>query len=109
MSISIILELTKRAKEDPAFFHALVFEPNKVIEQIKSEVGESAALSVQKLNPSAIIAAALGLLEDACGPDTTSSGPCGGTCGGITCDVTCTTESCGNSCGFTTNVFRNRH
>ena len=112
MSTSIILELTKRAKEDPAFFHALVFEPNKVIDQIKNELGESAVLSIQKINPSAIIAAVLGLLEDACGPDTTSSGPCGETCGGRTCDVTCTTASCdntcGNSCGFTTNIFKSR-
>lgn len=113
MSISIIRALTQRAKEDPAFFHALVFEPHKAIDQIKNEFGESVALSFKKINPSSIIAASLGLLEGVCGPDTTSSGPCGGTCGGRTCDVTCTAASCGNtcgdSCGYTTDIFRSRY
>lgn len=108
MSISIILELTKRAKEDPVFFHTLIFSPDKALEQIKRETGGS-SLFIKKLNPSSIIASALGLLQNECGPDTTSSGPCGVTCGGRTCDVTCTAQSCGNtcgnSCGYTTDFI----
>jgi hypothetical protein len=99
---SRLQSITQRAREDPAFFRALIKNPRAALKK----AGEHWENTPE--NPA---------IEDmlnyvaACGGGETcscTSGTCGGTCGGSTCDVTCSGDSCGrtcdDSCGYTTNL-----
>jgi hypothetical protein len=123
MDNTMFTRLIADLHQDPALFHAFVFEPKTAVKKLKYLDAATQAM-LQVVDPRSFVADAAGLLDhklsadfrrvglgNACGPDTTcscTSSTCGGvTCGGSTCDVTCTDSSCGNtcgdSCGFTTN------
>lgn len=131
MDTKIISELIAQAKKDPKFFHALIFEPEKVLGTLdhldRQSRGNIVATSVEE-----IFSRLLGVAE--CGNTCTSScdNTCGGSCGFTTnivaeaerevevsaffsvhrgqlegCGNTCTSScdnTCGQSCGFTTNL-----
>jgi hypothetical protein len=81
-------KLIERAKSDPKFFHALVFEPESVLGEIDLPRASKATLISR--SPAESLARLAGVLS-ACGNTCTSS-----------CDNTC-----GQSCGFTTNLTAN--
>jgi hypothetical protein len=94
--------ITQRARDDPAFFKALVRSPLSALKKIGEDWPEA--------RDGSALSAMLDYLSACSGGETCSctSGTCGGTCGGATCDVTCSGGSCGrtcdNSCGYTTNL-----
>lgn len=78
-------QVVERAKGDPAFFHALVFEPEKVLSEVN--LGRRAKGALVAIEPGEVIARLAGVLS-----------ACGNTCSS-SCDNTC-----GGSCGYTTNL-----
>lgn len=111
MDTETINRLVKQARNDPEFFHALVFDPEKVFSQV-DYLNHNAKSLLQTIKPEYLISATVTTIFSAsCDANTTcscTSGTCGGpTCGGSTCDVTCSGDSCGstcgNSCGYTSN------
>ena len=104
-----ITRLTAQAREDPQFFHDLVFNTEEVLNRLDFlDRGSKAALV--EISPERVLATMVGA-RTACGGDVTcscTSGTCDGTCGGSTCSVTCSGDSCGrtcdDSCGYTTNL-----
>lgn len=113
MNANLMRQLVKQAHEDPAFFHSLVFAPEKALASL-DHLDSTARAALRTVNPEQFIGRLVGG-QLACGGDTTcscTSGTCGDTCGGSTCDVTCSGDSCGStcgdSCGYTTNIVRNR-
>jgi hypothetical protein len=85
-------ELVEQARKDPAFFHALVFDPERAISEVpyldRREKGMIVAL-----DPEAVIAGLAGLFVN---PGGTVS-ECGTTCGSGSCTATCD-SSCGDTC-----------
>lgn len=131
MDSKVFQSLVEKAKADPSFFHALIFTPEKVLDQVK-ELDRRGKGALVGQNPAALIARAIGVVQ-ACGNTCTSScdNTCGQSCGfttNLTADViaatkinyfssfrdelagcgnTCTSScdnTCGQSCGFTTNL-----
>jgi hypothetical protein len=131
MDPKIFQDLVEKAKSDPAFFHQLIFAPEKVIGQI-TDLDRRAKGALVGQNPAALVARAIGVTQG-CGNTCTSScdNTCGQSCGfttNLTADVmtaarvnyfssfrgelaacgnTCTSScdnTCGGSCGFTTNL-----
>lgn len=131
MDPKVFQSLVEKAQSDPAFFHQLIFSPEKVIDQV-SDLDRRAKGSLIGQDPAALIASALGILQR-CGNTCTSScdNTCGGSCGyttnltaemaittpavdyfsrlsgalqrcGNTCSSSCD-NTCGESCGYTTN------
>lgn len=125
--------LVERARQDPQFFHDLVFNAESVLEKLDF-LDRSEKASLIGSDPDAFIARLIGTLS---GCDVTCTSSCGATCGdscGYTtnivdrgeidavfrarfpgfggsrvtgCDVTCTSScgaTCGSSCGYTTNL-----
>lgn len=102
--------LVEKAKTDPEFFHALVFDTENALSKLDF-LGRQEKGALLSISPEHILATMVGELTSCGGSYTCSctSGTCGGvTCGGSTCDVTCSGDSCGNtcgnSCGYTTNL-----
>lgn len=131
MDPKVFQSLVEKAQSDPAFFHQLIFNPEKVIEQV-SDLDRRAKGALIGQDPAALIASALGILQR-CGNTCSSScdNTCGGSCGyttnltaevaiatpavdyfsrvsgalqrcGNTCSSSCD-NTCGESCGYTTN------
>jgi len=87
---SALEQLTKRAKEDPQFFHDLVFAPERAL--ASADFLERREKSkIVGIDPEAVIAGLAGLLAG----DELSM--CGETCGS-SCGMTCETGSCGRTC-----------
>jgi hypothetical protein len=84
--------LVEQARDDPAFFHALVFDP-------ESALGNAGYLDrrekgmIISLEPEDVIAGLAGLYVNPGGPVA----ECGTTCGSGSCTVTCD-SSCGDTC-----------
>jgi hypothetical protein len=103
-------QLVARARADAAFFHDLVFEPERALKDLEF-LGARSAQAVRTPDPAAVVALAVGELLTACGGSETcscTSATCDNTCGGNTCSLTCGSDSCGrtcdDSCGYTTNI-----
>jgi hypothetical protein len=89
---SALEQLTKRAREDPQFFHDLVFEPERAL--ASADFLERREKSkIIAIEPEAVIAGLAGLFA---GEEVLSL--CGQTCGD-SCGRTCGTGSCGETCG----------
>lgn len=129
MDKKVINELIAHAKEDPKFFHSLIFEPEKVLGTL-DHLDRQSRGNIVATNVEEIFSRLLGVAE--CGNTCTSScdNTCGGSCGFTTniaeperevasayfsllrgeldgCGNTCTTTcyiTCGQSCEFTTNL-----
>lgn len=127
-------KLVEQAKADPKFFHALVFDTEKVLPSLDFLDQDTKAALVAN-RPEDVIGR---LVSGPPGCDVTCTSSCGGTCAescGYTtnlqdalrartgfrlrppvltdldatggCDVTCTSScggTCGSSCGYTTNL-----
>ena len=119
MNKTQLTQLIRQSQKDPDFFHALVFNPEQVIEKIKG-IDASTRQAILRSEPSTLLKNITGIdktifnipdINAGCGGDVTcscTSGTCGDTCGGSTCSVTCSGDSCGStcgdSCGYTTNL-----
>lgn len=122
----IIASIVEKAKNDPKFFHALVFDPESVLKDLK-DVDRGVKASIIGQNPDDILRIITGGLA-ACGNTCTTScdNTCGESCGfttnivertsrflsrfsgklqycGNTCSSSCD-NTCGGSCGYTTNI-----
>jgi hypothetical protein len=131
MDSKMFQSLVEKAKADPAFFHQLIFTPEKVLDQM-GEMDRRTKGALVGQNPAALLARAIGV-NQGCGNTCTSScdNTCGQSCGFTTnltanvmegirvsyfsafrnelaaCGNTCTSScdnTCGQSCGFTTNL-----
>lgn len=95
-------QLVARAKKDPKFFHALVFDAEKTIADLDFLDRRSKA-SLVALDPQDVIAGLAGLAINVggdvqfCGDTCDSS--CTNTCGAGSCDSTCGSSSCTTTCG----------
>ncbi len=94
--------LVEQARKDPAFFHSLVFEPEKALGELtyldRREKG-----AIVSLRPEDVIAGLAGLIT---GPgsaaavcDYSCHDSCDDTCGEGSCLGTCMSTSCGHTCG----------
>lgn len=85
MNVEHYKSLMEKAKSDPGFFHALVFTPEKVLDELQQldrrTKGRIVGAEIEE-----ILARVVGV------------GYCGNTCSS-SCDNTC-----GGSCGYTTNI-----
>jgi hypothetical protein len=107
MDPDMIKQLVEKAKSDPEFFHALVFDPDKALNRLDMlERRQKAALFAvdpeefitQILTPTTAIQ---------CDPSCGSS--CDVTCGKKSCPRTCGVDSCSStcnrSCGYTLQIL----
>jgi hypothetical protein len=99
-------KLVEQARNDPKFFHALVFDPERTIATLEYLDRREKAMLVA-LRPEDVISGLLGLVtsaggavavcghscEDSC-DDTCGAGSCLGTCLSSSCDHTCGARSC---------------
>lgn len=98
-----IKKLMDRAKADPKFFHALVFEPDKVAAEIEDRQIKAAIFGI---DPERLLGSAFRPpgLQQWC-DETCGASSCIDTCGARSCGTTCS-DSCGttcsHSCGDTT-------
>ena len=129
MDAKTFKKLLDAAKNDPKFFHSLVFEPEKALASL-TYLDRHAKGALVAAHAGELIARLMGVQE--CGNTCTSSceNTCGQSCGFTTnftdqgqvaeksyfsriksdvmeCGNTCTSScdnTCGQSCGFTTNL-----
>ena len=93
--------LIEKARNDPEFFHLLVFQPEKAIGQLdfldRREKGRIVAI-----DPEDVISGLIGLLRNPGGAvavcDHSCENSCDSTCGSGSCFGTCF-SSCGHTCG----------
>lgn len=85
MNVEQYKSLMEKAKSDPKFFHALVFSPEKVLDELQ-QLDRRARGKIVGAEIEEIVAKIIGV------------GYCGNTCSS-SCDNTC-----GGSCGYTTNI-----
>jgi YD repeat-containing protein len=97
-------QLAERARNDPAFFHALVYDPQRAIAEM-ADLDRQTQASILAVDPDTLVMQLAGL--QICGI-TCGDTSCGSTCGMRSCDVTCasscTGRTCKSSCGNTTHV-----
>jgi|SRR5689334_1623428 hypothetical protein len=94
--------LVEQARKDPAFFHSLVFEPEKALAELtyldRREKG-----AIVSLRPEDVIAGLAGLIVGPGGAaavcDYSCHDSCDDTCGEGSCFGTCMSTSCGHTCG----------
>lgn len=133
MNPEVMKKLVEQAREDPEFFHALVFDTENVLGKL-DYLDRNAKASLVAISPEQIVAILVGEVGY-CGNTCSSScdNTCGGSCGYTTnltdqlrfngiarrmpgsdvmgCGNTCTSScdnTCGQSCGFTTNLTDDR-
>jgi hypothetical protein len=104
-------QIVDRARENPEFFHSLVFDPEKAIAETPGpELDRFAKAKLLAINPETVITSLLraeaGCKDPTCGPQS-----CLDTCGPHSCDWTCKSSCIGStcgafSCGGTTEIFR---
>jgi hypothetical protein len=99
MNIESMATLIKKAKEDPNFFHRLVFETEDTLASLDF-LSRREKSALMRIEPEDLIVGlatgdfgAIGVVEE-CGSSCGSS--CGGSCGG-SCGISCGV-SCGTSC-----------
>jgi hypothetical protein len=97
--------IAERAKTDSAFFHALIYNPDRALADFPDLSREDRA-RILGINPEAVIERLL-VAAMKCGL-TCGDDSCGNTCGERSCDVTCVSScsghTCKGSCGETTFV-----
>jgi hypothetical protein len=84
--------LVEHARDDPEFFHALVFDPEKALATADYLDRREKGMIIS-LEPTDVVAGLVGLYVN---PGGTVS-ECGSTCGSGSCTVTCD-SSCGDTC-----------
>lgn len=122
----VLASIVEKAKNDPKFFHALVFDPETALKDLK-DVDRHIKASIIGQDPQDILRIITGSIAG-CGNTCSSScdNTCGGSCGyttniverlnryysrfsgglqycGNTCSSSCD-NTCGQSCGYTTNI-----
>lgn len=104
MNIEPYQQLAQRAREDPGFFHALIFNPQSVLSEFEGLDRQTQA-KILSINPDTFVENLVMPFQQCgitCGDDS-----CEKTCGMRSCNVTCA-SSCsastcgGSSCGETT-------
>jgi hypothetical protein len=98
----VLDRLVKQAREDPAFFHDLVFAPEKTLAKLDYLDRREKGMIVS-INPEDVIAGLAGLLMNPAG-DVSVCGiscdpSCDSTCGEGSCFGTCISGSCSQTCG----------
>jgi hypothetical protein len=108
MRADILKRLVEQARKDSAFFHDLVFKPDKALSKMPF-VDAATKTRLTAIRPEDVMTILLGnLAKDQCDP--TCFGSCDFTCGVVSCSTTCgkvnksCKSTCGVSCGFTQAV-----
>ncbi|GAA3537191.1 hypothetical protein [Kribbella ginsengisoli] len=123
-----LARLAEKARSDPEFFHALIFNPERVLADLDF-LDKRTRGALVALDPDRLLGMLTGSGLSYC--DVTCTSSCGVTCSGSSCgyttnltaeqilgrvggvgpisgcDVTCTSScgaTCGSSCGYTTNL-----
>jgi hypothetical protein len=89
-------QLAERAKNDPTFFHNLVYNPQQAIEAFQGLDRETQA-RLLSLDPEEVVerlVVAIVKCGVTCGDDS-----CERTCGTRSCGVTCASSCSGSTCG----------
>jgi hypothetical protein len=109
-NIEGLATLIKKAKEDPKFFHSLIWETEKAVSTLDF-LNRDEKAAILRINPEDLIVdLATGNLGGASGLAANCGGSCGVSCGGscgVSCGVSCAT-SCATSSLITdpTNAIR---
>lgn len=91
-------QLIEKARKDPEFFHALVFDPDKAVSHMVS-ADRQAKAAVYGIQPEELLAKALAPAPSPSLKCTvTCESSCGLTCLGKSCNYTCGVESCDQTC-----------
>ena len=102
----VLGKIVEQARQDPEFFHALVFEPERAFDRIEGIERQTKA-TLLGLSPEAFIGRVLGGETQWCG-ETCGSSSCTSTCGMRSCDDTCASscggDTCSHSCTKTTSI-----
>jgi hypothetical protein len=93
-------DVVERAKRDPAFFHALVFDPDKAANQISDRRLKSVVFGI---DPDRLLVDVLGGVAE-CGPTCAANTGCNTTCGDDSCNRTCGNNSCTETCQSSCNL-----
>jgi hypothetical protein len=97
MDIEQFKQLVDRARNDPSFFHSLVFDPEKAITEIPG-LDRLSKAGLLGINPEVLLSRVLraegGCTDPTCGPDS-----CLETCGPHSCVSTCKSSCAGSTCG----------
>jgi hypothetical protein len=95
----------QRARDDAAFFHKLVFQPDSIMSELPDNRELKAA--IYGIDPRQLLTPARpGKRFEECS-ETCGAQSCQDTCGEASCDHTCLSSchgTCGLSCGNTTHV-----
>jgi hypothetical protein len=102
--------LVEQARNDPKFFHGLIFEPEATLERLDYLSRRDKAM-ILGIEPTDVIAGLMGLIANPLGPVAECTNSCGNscldTCGGScgsTCDSSCKSTCGADSCGHTTKI-----
>lgn len=94
-------QIIERARTDPAFFHSLVFDPERAVSD-QPGLDRVTRGRLIGIDPDEFVGSLLGITH--CGR-TCGEISCNNTCGRRTCDVTCASScsraTCAGSCGQT--------
>jgi len=105
MDNETLKQIVEKAKADPQFFHALIFEPDKALNQL-SGVDRAAKGKLLATDPERLLSDALAPLGGTgCGKSCDTS--CDYTCGNRSCPSTCGSscgQTCNTSCRFTLQI-----
>jgi hypothetical protein len=104
-SADALKKLVEQARSSPAFFHELVFDPEKVIGRLKY-LDKKTKSKLLAIDPAQLIRNLVPIDVAECG-DTCGAGSCSNTCGAGSCLDTCKSScggTCGNSCDHTSGM-----
>jgi hypothetical protein len=96
MDMEALKRVVERARKDAAFFHALVFDPERVLAKLPGMERRTKA-RLLALDPEQLIGRLLaegGCTDPTCGPQS-----CLDTCGPHSCTETCKSSCAGSTCG----------
>ena len=97
MESEAMKQLIEKAKKNPKFFHTLVFDPEKALDEL-GLVDRKSKAALFAIDPEQFLTQLLSPAPLDCAP--TCSDSCGFTCGQGSCGVTCGTAStCNFTCG----------
>jgi hypothetical protein len=102
--VDALEQIIERARTDQAFFHNLVFDPERAISDVPG-LDRATRSRLIGIDPDELVAGLLGIrhCSDTCGEIS-----CDHTCGMKTCRLTCASScsaaTCASSCGRTTSV-----
>jgi hypothetical protein len=97
-------QVIERAKRDPAFFHNLVFDPERAMSD-QPGLDRATRSRLIGINPDELVSGFLGIrhCSDTCG-DLSCERTCGMRTCRLTCASSCSAATCASSCGRTTAV-----